>query len=185
MSHPTHIRRHKEWLGDGRSSPYRPADAVAANRRLSLPLCRLGVCGPSASSPPVAPARWPTGLRAWPPHPGSSARRGGQTRSAPCWSATGISVVRPGPLSRDELPAFEIAQHAAHITGIEPKLLADVGGGGLPTIRQFKKYASLGKRERAAGHSIQHAHLAGIKAIERANSVHLFVDARPRHGRLQ
>jgi hypothetical protein len=72
-----------------------------------------------------------------------------------------LPFVRFGLLSGNELASFEIAEDAADISGVQPKLLADIGGGGLIAVSEFIQDSRFREREGVAGHSIESALPAG------------------------
>ena len=52
-----------------------------------------------------------------------------------CQCKKPLPFVRFGLLSRNELASFEIAEDAADISGVQPKLLADIGRHTYPELR--------------------------------------------------
>ena len=67
----------------------------------------------------------------------------------------------------DQAALFKSAQDAAEVAGVESKLLAEFGGGGLLAVRDFVEHAQFGEREWALEQPFaQHANLARVKAVE-------------------
>src|SRR4029077_7407024 len=90
-------------------------------------------------------------------------------------------------LAGDQPVFVEFLDDAAEIAGVEAELSPDLLGGQLLPVRELVEHPRLAQRERALHQMlVEHAELAGVEAVERANRRDLAVGIRlghrtPRH----
>src|SRR5439155_13658893 len=95
------------------------------------------------------------------------------------------AVGRRGP-PVDEAALAQAAQDAAQVAGVQPQLLAELGGAGPLAVGQLVEDARLRERERALQQAfLQHADPPGIEPVEAPRGLHAPLQAPSGHGRLR